>query len=240
MTKDQIDLLRTTVCKGATEDELRLFLQFCHKTKLDPFAKQIWALKRWDSKEGKEVMSIQVSIDGLRLIAERSKKYRGQVGPFFCGNDGVWKDVWIDQDPPVACKVGVLHKDFQEPLFAVCKFSSYASLKKDGGLTPMWAKMPDVMIAKVAESLALRKAFPQDLSGVYGQEEMEQALPPPKVVVKEIPASQPHVRIQEPEDLEAKQIEMPLANGKGKMVEAMEKKLAEKKVQNFAPGSGKP
>jgi hypothetical protein len=71
--------------------------------------------------------------------------------------------------------VGVLRADFKEPLWGVAKFSSYAARKKDGSLTPFWLKMPDLMIAKVAECLALRKAFPQDLSGIYSDAEMDQA-----------------------------------------------------------------
>lgn len=167
MTKDQIDLLKTTICKGATDDQLKLFIEICKRTQLDPFSKQIYGIPTGGR------LQIQVSIDGLRLIAERSGKYRGQVGPYFCGVDGEWKEMWLDDSPPVACKVGVIHRDFEQPLYAVCKFSGYVQN------TPIWKKMPDVMIAKVAESLALRKAFPQDLAGIYSNEEMGTVLPAP-------------------------------------------------------------
>jgi phage recombination protein Bet len=155
------------------QEELQLFLATCKRTGLDPFSRQIYStVSEWKDKKGnhQRKINIQATVDGFRVIAERSGNYAGQSGPYWCGNDGEWKDVWLMQEPPRASKVGVLRKDFKEPIWAVANYDSY---RQD--YSPVWNRMPEQMLAKCAESLALRKAFPNDLAGLYSDSEMAQS-----------------------------------------------------------------
>lgn len=167
-TEEQINVIKNTIAKGASDEELEMFLCACRRTGLDPFSRQIYSIKYGNSR------TIQTSIDGFRTIASRNPDYAGQTTTLFCGKDGVWTEIWTADEYPFAAKVGIYRKGYQEATFAVAKWNSYAQMF-NGKPSQMWAKFPELMLGKCAEALALRKAFPNDLSGLYTNEEMSQA-----------------------------------------------------------------
>jgi phage recombination protein Bet len=160
-TPEQTQLIATTIAPGCSSDELRLFAYACQRTGLDPFSKQIYAIRR----SGR--MTIQAGIDGLRAIAERTGELDGSHTEW-CGDDGQWSDVWISAKPPAAAKTTIWRKGSSHPFTGVARFADYNAGQG------LWSKMPAAMIAKCSEALALRKAFPANLSGVYSTDEMEQ------------------------------------------------------------------
>jgi len=161
-TQEQTALISSTIAPGCTADELKLFAYACQRTGLDPFSRQVYAIKR----SGK--LSIQTSIDGLRSIAERTGQLDGSSTEW-CGDDGIWADVWLGSKPPAAAKTTIWRKGSTHPFVGTALFRDYNA---NQGL---WSKMAAAMIAKCSEALALRKAFPADLSGLYSSDEMEQA-----------------------------------------------------------------
>lgn len=168
LSREKIDLIKRTVARGVTDLEFELFLHACKRTGLDPLMKQIHAIKRWNYKEQREVMSIQTGIDGYRLIADRTDRYAGSSDAEYELND---------EGYPTTAKVTVTKLVGGMPcqFTASARWTEYCQFGKDGTPTSMWHKMPFLMLAKCAEALALRKAFPAELSGVYTHEEMMQA-----------------------------------------------------------------
>lgn len=171
MTNEQIDLIKKTVAMGATDNELKLFLYQAGKRGLDPLSRQIHLVKRkrWnnDTKTHEEVATIQTGIDGFRLIADRTGKLSGIKRGAIYDDKGNLVRAWAE----------VSRKDWNEPAREEVSFREYCQHNKDGEPMGLWKTMPETMLKKVAEAAALRMAFPEDLSGLYSDDEMSQAEP---------------------------------------------------------------
>jgi phage recombination protein Bet len=170
-SEEQVTLIKRQIAPKATDDELKLFLYQANRTGLDPLTRQIYCIHR-KSKDANgnwtDKMTIQTSIDGFRVIAERSGDYGGQSEPEFIYNDSKL----------IACKVTVFRFRGEQRYPAavgVAYWDEYVQTNNEGKPMGLWAKMKHTMLSKVAEALALRKAYPQDLSGLYTTEEMQQA-----------------------------------------------------------------
>jgi phage recombination protein Bet len=160
---EKINLIKNTVAENASPDELKLFLYQCSRTGLDPLAKQIYFQKRFNKRRNKFEMTIITGIDGYRLVADRTGQYAGNDDPVF-----------DDEDKPRKATVTVykIIGQVRCPFTASARWDQYYPGDEQGF---MWRKMPHLMLGKCAEALALRKAFPAELSGLYIKEEMDQA-----------------------------------------------------------------
>lgn len=153
------ELIKRTFCKGGSDDELELFMHACKRTGLDPFMKQIYAIKRGNQ------MTIQTGIDGFRLIADRSGNY----------SPGKSASFELDDKGAVIAATAYLKKRTADNVWH--EISATAYMDEYNAKQGLWAKMPRTMLAKCAEALALRKAFPAELSGLYTNDEMDQSTP---------------------------------------------------------------
>ncbi|MDK8436443.1 MULTISPECIES: RecT family recombinase [unclassified Brevibacterium] len=164
-TDQQMAALQQLGVATNSQGDLAVFFHQAQKSGLDPFKREIYMITR----KGKP--TIQTGIDGFYKIADRvTTRTRGTWGiseTYWCGADGQWVDVWLQQGPPAAAKVIVERNG--------SKFTTVALTSEYTATGPMWQKMPARMIAKCAEALAIRKAFPEDLSGLYTSDEMAQA-----------------------------------------------------------------
>ncbi|MFU1803036.1 phage recombination protein Bet [Gardnerella swidsinskii] len=178
-TQQQVAALKTLgVSNDVTQADLAIFLTQSKRTGLDPFSRQIYMIgRKQKTANGYETkQTIQVGIDGLRAIAHRVAQQCHEVfsmsDTLWADKTGVWHDVWLSPEPPSAAKVSV--KRGGGAFSAVAIFKEYAPIY-NGKLSGMWSSKPALMIAKCAEALALRKAFPSDMSGIYTDDEMSRA-----------------------------------------------------------------
>lgn len=150
-------LLRRERCPQFTDDQFAVFRHAIERFRLDPFANQIYAVIRGPG------MTVQTGIDGFRLVADRTGRYAGNDDPAF-----------DNEVKPTKATVTVykIVGNQRCPFTASARWEQYFPGERQG---MMWKRMPHLMLGKCAEALALRKAFPAELSGLYTNEELQQA-----------------------------------------------------------------
>ncbi|MFI7125916.1 phage recombination protein Bet [Nonomuraea sp. NPDC050153] len=158
-----------------TNAELAGFLHLCQRRELDPFLKQVYLIGRYDKRAGRKVFTPQTGIDGFRVIARRAADKSGidyeYEDTVWFDADGAQHEVWLTDAPPVAAKVVVIRNG--KRFSGVARYAAYVDRDRDGNPKNQWKTSPDGQIEKCAEAKALRRAFPEDLGGMYSDVEME-------------------------------------------------------------------
>ena len=154
------DLGQATLIKRAfpqlSSDQFLTFMAVSKARGMNPLSGQIYAIPRG----GK--VTYQISIDGFRAIAVRTGFYAGTDKPIY----------HYDEQGNLAEAEITVYRLVNGERVAI---GATAALEEYIGTTPTWKKLPKAMLAKCAESLALRRAFPEDLSGLHSEDEMAQA-----------------------------------------------------------------
>lgn len=166
-TSQEVDMIRGMCPPNVPERDFRNFLYFCKKFKLDPIQKQAYLVPR--GKKDNLKWSAEASIDGLRLNAERT-------GCYAPGRAATWE---LDSNGHPVTSTAYIMKLVGNTWLEVSHTVFYdefvqTSYDKNGKPVPnhFWSRMPRQMLAKVAEAFCLRKAFPNELGGMYTPEEM--------------------------------------------------------------------
>lgn len=197
-TVQQLAAIRSEYAAGATDAQFANFMRECESRNLEPGRHVYFQLRLnsvLDHDTGtwiKQKRPIHLtSIDAFRLIAQRTREYRGQEAPMYiylddanrptirsdvplCGDGGSQQSDGGKSAPlmPWAAEVSVYRKDFEKAVSVVARFEAYAVRKRDGSLSDMWNHRGPEQLAKCAEALALRKAFPEELGSIYIEEEL--------------------------------------------------------------------
>lgn len=151
LSDEERKVIRQTVAKTLTDGQYSVFIYTCQALGLNPLLNEITAI----SYGGQ--MSIQTMRDGFLTIAHRSGKFAG-----------IESGTKVDEDNKLIGWARVYHKDFAIPVYQEANLEEYSTGRN------LWTTKPKTMIKKVAESMALRKAF--NISGAYAPEEMEREL----------------------------------------------------------------
>lgn len=183
LNEKQIALIKRTVAKGATNDQLAMFMHIAKKYELDPFTKEIWFYK---DKKGNCLM--YTSRDGYLKIAHRSGEFDGIKSGAVRKKDGFQADIQNNKVDHIirpteerGALVGGWATAYRKGCEAVTVYVDFATYNKGYNT---WKSHPDSMIQKVAENIALKRLF--GIAGLTTVEEKDSITKPKKVEAKQV------------------------------------------------------
>ena len=165
-TPRDVETIKAVLAPGVSDEELALFGRVCSLLDLSPFRDEVALVGRYSKDAGRKVYKHQVTVHGRRVLAQRTGELRGIGGPEWTGprdehGHHHWTDLWDSSEPPHAARVRVYRAGWAEPAIGTVPWREFAQRDREGRLVGLWPSMPAHMLGKVAEALALRRAFPE-------------------------------------------------------------------------------
>ena len=159
-----------------SDKEVAMYVQLCKSQQLNPFLKEAYLIKYSNNTPA----SIVVSKDAFIKRAEAHPQYDGMKSGIIVMNkegkvterEGAFR---LPNESVVGGWARVFRKDKKTETYDSVSYEEYAAKDSNGNINTMWRTKPATMIQKVAEVHALRKAFPERLSGMYVEEETDRA-----------------------------------------------------------------
>lgn len=194
LSPSEVDTIKDVLAPGVSDAELALFVKVADHLGLSPFRDEVVLIGRYSNEARRKVYKHQVTVHGRRVLAQRTGELRGVDGPYFTGpwegppDQRPWVDVWDRPEPPRAAAVYVYREGWAKPVRRTAVWPEMAQYvpKYEGDrrvgekLAPQWERMPSHMLGKVAESAALRVAFPEVITAAVAGEwdDIDAAEPP--------------------------------------------------------------
>lgn len=154
-----------------SDEHFEEFLEVCRLRNFSPWGTHLWAKTRWSGD--KLELQVMLTADGFFAVAMRTREVERIIGPEWCGEDGIWSDVWLGESHPSAARAGVQRRGMTEPEFMVARWCDY--VPANPGPDDFWNRMPSFMLGKCASCAAIRRVFAEHLAGIYCPEELVQA-----------------------------------------------------------------
>ena len=155
-TKD-VAALKSTFAKDLTDSEMRVVVEYCRRTGLDPIAREVHIWK----DQGR--LTLHIGIDGLRRRAMETGLFEG-LELQWCGPDGNWRDEWLFDNAPYAARCIIYRRGSRVPFKAVVRMSEF---RKTGERAGNWNTKSVHMLGIRAQTHAYRMAFPQETALLF-------------------------------------------------------------------------